>query len=291
MPFARTLLSYLPGQTVVKPVADFVFRGLGLSSAKLDTTDGNVTDILVSLTGCGALVRLYVSDLLSGSREVVRYTSQQKIETTVSAVRLHVLRVCVINPTPSGTRQGQWCAAFVPEQDEQTEIFPKERRLPMQFRDICQLPGAVIGPASRTLTVTHRFRPTSGDRCAFSLGPGQSFGWLVITFEDLNRETYHEFKPSEFQCSVELSGQMTAYHSFGNNLVSSFSDTVQDYLKGDDFYSVKSTVDNAYYRLTPKTKSKDGNSYKVTGAASIAGAPGTQPKPDLKLAHQLDYVL
>lgn len=295
VPFARTLLSYLPGQAVIKPVSDFVFRGLGLSATQLDAQPNSsgvsaITNGDLNITGCGCLIRLYVSDLLSGSRECIRYSSRQQIETTVSDVRLHFVRCKVINPTPSGTRQGQWCAAFIPERSK-WDVFVKERRVPMQYRDVCQLPGATIGPATQPLVLTHRFRRNSGDVSALSLGAGESFGWLIVTFEDLNRESYHEFTPSQFQCSVELSGQMMAFHSFGNNLVSTFSDTVQDYLaSSSEFYHVRSTVDNSFYRVEVSTKTKKGTGYTFTGTATVAGAPTPTPKPDPKVSDRFDFV-
>lgn len=293
VPFARTLLSYLPGQAVVKPVSDFVFRGLGLSSAKLDSNavDGvsTLSGVDLSIVGCGALFRVYTSDFLSGSRECIRYESRKEIETTVSAVRLHYVKMRIINPTPSGTRQGQWCAAFIPERSP-WDIF-SERRVPMTYRDVCQLPGAVIGPATRDLVLFHRFRILSGERSALDLGAGDSVGWVVITFEDLNREGYHEFTPGQFQCSVELSGQFTAYHSFGNNLVSTFSDVVQDYLaSSEEYYHVRSTKDNANYRVVVTRKEKNGIKYKIDGTATIAVAPKPTPKPDPKVTDQLNFV-
>lgn len=203
----RQLTTFIPGQPIVRPVVDFIYRALGLST---DFTIGQESKISGTFAVLGLTARLFIKPqmLLSESRNIgLQSITQGKIQTKIN-FRTAVFRYIKFTLTPVGKRsdcKGMVAMAYLPLQTVDSVSTYTDARW-ASFENVSQMAGSIYGYAGRPLNLKWTNRGQDG----FSSLPQDLYlnntcGVLFIAFNDENRETYTDISPSEFASQVTIS--------------------------------------------------------------------------------------
>lgn len=205
---ARSLIGMLPfGQAYVKPLADFIFKGFGLT----EIADSNKPYyITFFMTGCvnmiklNPLMTLAFTDYCSRNEQSDIIAGAQ-VTTPVATVQMVSLTVKVASQSKISDKQGKWAAAVIPFKNENSETdLDKYKDKTLTYRDVTQLPYARFGPTHAPLTVGFKFN-NSSDYCSRDLNINQNYCAIVVAFEDLAREAYTKITTDEFAADIDVS--------------------------------------------------------------------------------------
>lgn len=206
----RTLVSYLPGNSIFSKIADFGLKAFGFSEA--DHPKNNVFQGEVYFTGLGGKVLLKYTNILVGSKAGVRQPNtfsngalHTQWATDYKEARLISLLISVRPIGPESARGGEWTISFAPfysSDDEQ--LWKVDKGVPDDV-SIRRMPYSVTSAANQPLAI--RYRPRPSDGFAFQFHPIDTlFGCLCIRFDDPGRNTHIEFKPSDFSMDCVITG-------------------------------------------------------------------------------------
>lgn len=260
----RSILSYLPGQSVIKPLADFIFKGFGYTaSGKVSALNfsGNV-----SFVGLYAKAQLRVSDLIAFERSSVRSETGEvydgaSFKTKIQYVKLMELELVLRNTTPSGKKTGNW-SAFI-------RVFKHVDQLKddvvYSYKDICEMPGAKTATASENIVIKILNFPPHW-YCGRELELSNVFATVHIGFEDLNRINYVEFTSDDFSCSGTISAKFKVLGVCpGESTIASYYD-IKDCYSNHDMTVVAMVDDKStIMKIKQKTLTATNKDCTVTG--------------------------
>lgn len=237
---ARTLLSFLPGQTVIKPLADIAFKAFGLTSSST-ITGQHFSAANVNFVGVYSASQITVRDMLAFSSVCERDEDREipvgsQARTRVQTVKMLRLAITLRNTTPTSSKQGNWAACFKPfisGEDNVTAATP--------YKTLCEMPSAKTAKASQDIVLTIAKFPLYW-RCGREMSYNDIIGTLYIGFEDLNRTSYVEITSDQFSCSATIACDVkilvalpgSQKNTFGYNIhdgYSNFSHHVVTYKK------------------------------------------------------------
>lgn len=201
----RSLIGLLPfGKDVIRPLADFVFRGFGL------TNGINQKQAQLFMTGCVNLFFLTPASTLCTSDYCIRKESYDipvggQISTCVKSVKMKQLTINFRNETKRGNRQGRWAAAIIPFKTEKEQAdLDHFKGVYFSFKDVCTLPFARFGPADSPITIGFRFK-NPNEFCSREIGVDTAYCAVAVAFEDLARQNLSAITTDEFSASISVS--------------------------------------------------------------------------------------
>lgn len=210
----RSLVSALPGSSILGPIADFALKAFGIGSKVVDG-DGNVTGATVTVLGLGGCIFPNYVQILGASRQgVISWNapsaspaSIMDVSTIYTDARLVHVEFTLDCQNPISSRSGQIAMAFTPFRDIKDEQTLKEKMVVPSVPDLARRPGAVVGPASRPLRL--RFSPQPHDGYCYFQNPMQaSFGMLCVAYYDPNRPSYENFTANDVSLAVRIAGSI-----------------------------------------------------------------------------------
>lgn len=221
----RSVLSYLPGQAVVGPLADLAFKIFGVTSSVPKTAG---TYNAVNIVGCYAAVNITVGDLIAFSENSTRSESGEiykgaSAKTKIQTVKMLALAISIRNTTPLGTKEGNWAAYFRPIKSSKT----KSDRTIYTYKNIVELVGAKNATAREDIVLNINRFPTYW-LCGRELAIADVIGILYIGFEDLNRIAYTDLTSKEFSCSATISSEMLILENLPGNGLATFDYDLDD---------------------------------------------------------------
>lgn len=196
----RTLTSFLPGQTVVRPVVDCILKALGLVSSIVVSGD-NITATLKPI-GLSVNVPLNFGNLMCECKNLglqgLNTQGFPTLQTNYDTGR--VLRMIVTaEPTAKmSERSGDWAMAIVPikqiaDRQTITSIIPN-------FEDLKNVPGAKFGPATRALSVLWIPNVVRDSAAAMNQNFADygALACVLMAYSQEARASYGDFSPDAF---------------------------------------------------------------------------------------------
>lgn len=196
----RTLTSFLPGQTVVRPVVDCILKALGIVNSISIVGD----DITASLRviGLSTNVPLNFGNLMCECKNLGLQTinTQGLPALTINYDTGRVVKMIVTaEPTAKNSeRSGDWAMAIVPlKQTSDREAF---NTIVPNFEDLKNMPGAKYGPATRPLSVLWIPSVVRDSFAAMNQNFGDygALAYLMVAYSQEARSTYGNFSPDSF---------------------------------------------------------------------------------------------
>lgn len=199
-----TLLSYVPGGSYLKSLADFAFKAFGWNPAPRLLPSTNVQD---SLNWLGMSCRFFITyNSIARTTHLGVVSNNQSnngkmFMTQFEDAALISLLIKIIPTGKHSDRSGLIAAAFVPfNQDDENNT---SSGIPT-FQDIIGVPNSVQGPANRTLVIS--YRPDSPWIRDFHR-LDKAFGVFQAAFYDPMRiDPRSQFTVDDFTCDIEISG-------------------------------------------------------------------------------------
>lgn len=201
----RTLISVLPGSTLLKGVADFIFSAYGYTPAVLPDKDGKV-QAKMQLTGLCAMFHVALKDILyDSSTHGVRNLNGGWTTNYGSGV-LKSVTITVIPDSAQGEKRGSMAIGFIPFRTKSEANYYNDKPKPMSYEQLKDLPGSKSCPVGiGTLTITFTVRPADG-RLTTDMMLDEEIGAVFICFDNTSRTSYGNFTPEEFSATVLVSG-------------------------------------------------------------------------------------
>lgn len=284
----RTIVSLLPGtvQAVVRPLADFIFRGFGLGTGVSGSKDGPYK-LEASFTGLANAMVISPCILLAFCDRAIRQESYDIItgaqfSTNIASVKTKSVVAVIRNVAANSGRRGYWAAVFIEYGSQVDHSMWLKRSL--GFREIRNIPGSVSGLCCTDLRLN--WRPRRDSFAASAVPLGTRIGLLAIGFENLDRSGYAEFSSDDFGCTVALSGQFQIVEWMPNNSAMSMTYSVETQLPSDCVVlstkesagdPVVTTVKTYRYDIKSCTASTDGSSCIVQATKRTAMNPSAPP--------------
>lgn len=200
----RTLTSFLPGQTVVRPVVDIILKALGLISAV--TVSGETITATLRPIGLSANIPINFGNLMCECKNLglqgLNSRGLPMLQTNYDTGR--VLRMIVTaEPTAkSSERSGDWAMAVVPikqiaDRTAVTGITPN-------FEDLKNIPGAKFGPATRSLSVLWIPNVARDSAAAMNQNFGDygALASVLLAYSQEARASYGDFSPDAFSVRI-----------------------------------------------------------------------------------------
>lgn len=217
----QTLASLIPGYgKAIAGGLDFLFRAIGQTSSRI-TPGGYATIKDVQICQMQAVFEPCVGALISGSRAAqVEYksgTTNQTVVTSFSEIRIRSMTIEVMPNNPIEKRAGEITLSFQPyflESDAKSPTFTDV--LPLSQPAMRRQYLCTSGPADMPLSLTYKPRVTDGYAYGFRPvtqppdGTDDVIGQCCILYRNLARDSFAEFKPSEFHCQVVISCEIEA---------------------------------------------------------------------------------
>lgn len=282
----RKLVSILPGNAILSPIADVILKSIGLSGSDLSTAT-SVTEDTVDVVGIITMFTFGLKNIFGGSPIPIKHyaSSQTQYLTQYRGLRA---RSITISYTPSSNlnfRDGTIVLGFEPF-TEATEVGNWSNISATRWPDdksLSSMTASAFGPANRPLRIT--FTPTAKDGFSYAAqGFSDVYGVVVLRYLNYNRDLYTSITASEFNPEITLSGVIEVLNptpltsSLGSGKV--VSDSVTDLLANSviqiiDKNGVGKTIDGS---ITSKIAVDQSNgNLKVTGTFL---SPPTPPEED-----------
>lgn len=276
----RTLTSFLPGQSVIKPLVDFGLKTFGLATA-VSIADGTM-DATVTVVGVGSCFLISLKDIIFNDVKLgVRSNAangRHDLMTNFSDGKLLNLRIHVERSDPYSSSVGRWGIGFLPFRTAADESFYKSaaNKVP-GFRDLDDIPGAVIGTA-RTLDLNFRTKIGRDGILALPLPLASSVGMVMIAYDNVNRTIGGEVQAGEFACVVTISGAVMLSRPQPLCGWQQFNDAITDNLGGMDMSVLYSSGQVYNLKKVSKTQvSTVKNSLRVIGAQIVSSINPSLP--------------
>lgn len=222
----RTLSSFVPGQTIVQPVVDFLLKTFGVIKFYLNSS--NEVEGKVTLIGASTSIPFYTGDFFarmdvygcpeSGQVRPETWSGDKSNDgVTVLGTRINHKSVRLLQVTwnlvPTGEfgkRSGAWAMAWQPNYtstEDSAFNIPSLKQRPPTFENVRQMTYSTWGPATRGLSLTWRPKIQRDGYAALPRNMMQedavpAAGWIFLAFEDQNRPAGARFSLDEL--SVEL---------------------------------------------------------------------------------------
>lgn len=253
----RSILSYLPGQTAIQPLADIIFKGLGYSSAVTVTLseDGEKNfNAAVNVVGLMSSTLIRSRDLVAFASNSIRAEQNEvykgaSFSTKIDIIHVLNLEVSLRNTSPVGTKTGNWAAWLKLIKHDKQSGDPH----PYTYKDLSEMSFATVATAREDIVLrVPKFHPHW--KCGRELLLEDVIAILYIGFEDLNREKYADFSASDFSCSGTISSNFVVLAEHPGNYAKTGNYKMEDQFADYDYlvygnqvkYKVKSTKTQEY---------------------------------------------
>lgn len=210
----RTLVSWLPGQSFIKPISDLFFNAFGIAQKVSFLSESNYTAEFY-ITGLTSRQTLNPTDILVETTthgvRTIGEDGKPLVLMNYSEARIRTLKITATPTNKVADRQGMWTMAFVPFRNAMDQKAYSGDAV-ATFDTVRLMPGSVTKAASQSLTLSYSPKVTDGTAFTFTdlarSADSVETGVMFISFEQANRSSYTQFDPSEFACSVSVSGQV-----------------------------------------------------------------------------------
>lgn len=200
----RTLTSFLPGQTVVRPVVDTILKALGLVTAVTVSGD-NITATLRPI-GLSTNVAINFGNLMCECKNLglqgLNAQGLPMLQTNYDTGRVLKMIVTAEPTAKSSERSGDWAMAIVPikqikDRAEITAVTPN-------FEDLKNIPGAKFGPATRSLSVLWIPNVARDSIAAMNQDFGNygAMACIMLAYSQEARSSYGDFSPDAFSVRI-----------------------------------------------------------------------------------------
>lgn len=237
---ATTLLSYIPGGTVFKPLADYAFKSFGWKTSSIHLSDPEqINAIVLKVAGVSCNVGLSLSSIVANSQFGAQATSSVDSVTRTTLiskfdeVKINSIRITILPTGQISSRQGMWCAVFLPIYDAEADTDlqgtnSKLRSIP-SYNDIQILNGCVTKPATQRIVINYTpSTPYTKDYHRLK----SYVGVLKIAYLDMERADAAPIEPSEFNSQVELNSSFVFRQSLMKDRYSTYDLAVRDLTDG-----------------------------------------------------------
>lgn len=196
----RTLMGLLPGQVILKPVADFLFgssKVTGLTRAQV--MSGQPPD-KPRIYGLQSTMDLSAAAIIADSPEVVSDATSTVWYTNYTKVCLKSITIKAVPTAPRGKRGGSWAIGIEPYAQYMDTADYKT------LKQIVEMPMHHLSSYGTTLHLT--FVPTARHPNVYGMVPiGAKLIRLYIAFEEPTDGT--AYTSEDFGCNVQVSGSVT----------------------------------------------------------------------------------
>lgn len=292
----KNLISYLPGAPILKQIADFGFKAVGLTELELTTahlvgvkvTDVETYYVALASKFCFSVIPLVMSSQ-AGVRRMGKYATDPKLREEVvldaTAYRIYDLEI-IVNPVDKvSSRAGEWTLAFMPfYTNTDYKVMSEDKRIP-DLDQLKRFPYSVTGPTSRPLAL--RYRPSVRDDFAYrwhELGgivgsmKVEWFGCVCIYYMEANRVAHTMFTAADFAAGVVLRGRYELRQppsSVNPVAYTMVDDGIMDCLAGS---ITELRCKNGRLWLSSEKCVDDGTKCKVDGVIAIRDVPSASFK-------------
>lgn len=207
----RSLVASLPGATLLTPLVDIFFTGIGFTEKASIKTASDATLLSgVAFHGlCGMTALRYTNILVNSPSMSRNFTTEHMprvvIDTPYYDAKLDMLRITALPDTKIQSRSGRWAMAFVPYRDISDHALLTKGFKPVPLARVQSYAGSVTNSADRPLNLVFRPRPEDGFCYQFN-SIDQYFGLLIIAYSEEIRSSYHEFGADDFAPNITMSG-------------------------------------------------------------------------------------
>lgn len=265
----RSLLSVLPGNKLLTPIADMLFTALGFTSQRLTTGNGLYNGV-IGFTGLSTFTGITLANIISRSPIIARsgvqsdkkglefytpFTDGKLLELTVNAQVANIQQ----------QRSGKWGMAFIPVRDEEDATLIPKSYDGMPVSALVSVPGAVTSSVDRPLTLKFRPRPDDGE--AYRYKPiDKIYGFVILSYTDESRVDYTEFTAADFAVSLTLTGRVSLAQPVGDADLRTYYDATAKF----DPQPTVSLID--LYGTNKRTMFYEGTLAKVDGLCRMSSA-------------------
>lgn len=196
----RTLTSFIPGQTVVRPLVDVILKALGFISATM--IDSNNIMASIKPIGLSCNLPLNFGNLFCESKNFgiqgINSQGLPMLKTNYNTARVLKLIITAEPTAKQSERSGDWAMAIVPlkqiaDQHTLESVVPN-------FEDLKNVPGAKYGPANKPLSVMWIPNVTRDSSAAMAQNFSNytGFCFLLMAYSQEARDSYGNFTPDTF---------------------------------------------------------------------------------------------
>lgn len=277
----RTLTSFIPGQTIIKPAVDFLLKTFGF--IKFSIASSGLLDANVMVSGAATVIPFYMGDLfcelnliglprstdapIINELGAITNKTVKVIGTEVNHKSIQILHAQFkIVPTGEfGKRCGMWAMAWQPNHtSEEDSAFnvPSLIGRPPSFDCVREMTFSRCGPATKGLTLNWKPQVARDGFAALpkpiiGYGSYPASGWLYVSYEDSNRPINKLFSLDElsFEIVVKATGR------FGSKELNSSESVGSQVLKPTQYIAkdLKMTLtDGSEYHELSYEASADG---------------------------------
>lgn len=206
---ARTLIGLLPGQTLLKPISDFIFGETRVSTvSRFDLIHGAVTSDIIPVIGLQVSMDLSPTTAIADSPGTVTSVGGKVWYSNYSQCCLKSLTVTTVSTCPTAKKSGMWGICIQP--------FTPDMVKSMAYRQITETPMSKFGPVTKPMTIS--FIPTPRYPSCYGMIPiGKECIRLFVAFEDPQDGT--PYTSEDFGCNIQISGSVSLCCR-GNSLLS-----------------------------------------------------------------------
>lgn len=203
----RKLISVLPGNAILSPIADVVLKSIGLSGSDFSAATSCTNDT-VDIVGMIAIFTFGLKNIFGGSPIPIKhYSSLSQYLTQYRGFRARSVTITYTPSSNMNNRDGTVILGFEPFTDA-SEVGNWQNIGGMAWPDektMSCMTSSVSGPANKSLRIT--YYPTSRDGFSYATqGFTDPYGVIVVRYLNYNRDLYTSITASEFNPEITLSG-------------------------------------------------------------------------------------
>lgn len=212
---ASSIISAIPGSSILKTVADFVFKAVKVKGAAIAESDFETEDA-TAIIGLNQILELKRVHFIMNSPEIKvlpgvpsSKTAEEKEKHILDQYIAYNIKEINIELKPQndvGSRQGQWAMVFIPyvSETQQNDLLVDYKNTYVGYNDILRIDGNVSGPQTQSLRL--KYAPQAHDGRAYLAGASsEDFGLLIIAYQDFAKASISEFTPQEFAATLLIS--------------------------------------------------------------------------------------
>jgi hypothetical protein len=238
----KTLVGFLPYGSALSAAADFIFKSIAWTPKTLKNPESATVAlqadqvyILGNITALGINYGAILCNSRLATAVIENGQFRSGVKVNFSQMRLIDLSFKYLQSTKAGNVQGEVAFGFIP-QVHPIELIPQVSNV-LTFDEVTRLPGAIIGPASRSMVLNYKPDPRSMYQKDYH-DLGDQIGVLFFAWQNLNRKEFTDTSPDDFSPQIEISG---SYETFGRyeNGIGEQSNFMSCGLMTKDYYAKK----------------------------------------------------
>lgn len=195
----RTLMGLLPGQALLKPVADFLFGSSKVSGLTRSQIMSGQSTAETKIYGLQSTMELTAAAIIADSPEIVVDSSSTVWYTNYTKVCLKNITIKAVPTAPRGKRGGSWAIGIEPYAQAMSNVAYKT------LKQIVEMPMHHLSSYGSTLHLN--FSPTARHPYVYGMVPvNTKLIRLYIAFEDPTDGS--DYTSEDFGCNVQVSGSV-----------------------------------------------------------------------------------